>query len=172
MLSDPEVAGVIIEANTGEAGAGQVATARASAPAVLTFAQRMIDEHSAANRRLTMLVDQLSITPSDSAIRRMLGMQAHEAVDMLWAAPASAFDRMYMQGQVDMHMMVLDLIDSVLLPSATNAMLKMEVMTMRMAVVTHLADARSVLAGLNADGGANGSADGGSDSAGDGAGSN
>jgi putative membrane protein len=153
-LNDAQVAGVMLEANGGEAQAGQVATTRATAGVVQAFAQRMIDEHGMANRRLGMLLDQLGLSPADSTTRRALGMQAHDAVDMLWAAPAARFDVAYMESQVAMHAMVLTLIDTMLLPSATNASLRSELMAMRMTVVTHLSDARIILLSVTADGGA------------------
>jgi putative membrane protein len=169
-LTDTEVAGVMLEANTGEVGAGQVAATRAAAMPVQDFAQRMINEHSAANRSLSMLLDQQSITPADSPVRRMLGATAHDAVDMLWATPAGSFDRVYMQSQVDMHTMVLTLVDTVLLPSVTNAALRGAVMEMRATVVMHLADARALLASGFGDGGVDGGGgnDAGADATGDG----
>jgi Raf kinase inhibitor-like YbhB/YbcL family protein len=145
-LDDGQVLGVMIEANSGEAGAGQVATTRASAAVVKAFAQRMVDEHSAANRHLTAELMELGVTPSDSPTRRELGMAAAAATAMLWAAPMASFDETYARSQVEMHSQVLTLIDNVLLPSATGTLLRAEVAGMRTSVVSHLEGARNLLA--------------------------
>jgi Raf kinase inhibitor-like YbhB/YbcL family protein len=120
---------------------------------VKAFGQRMVDEHSAANRRLTSELMNLGVTPADSATRRELAMAAAQATNSLWAAPTATFDQVYLQSQVDMHSQVLALIDDVLLPSATGTLLKAEVAGMRMSVVAHLADARTLLES-GSDGGA------------------
>jgi putative membrane protein len=152
-LSDTQVLGVMLEANTGEAAAGQVAVTRASSDSVKTYAQRMIDEHGAANEHLAMVIETMHVTPDDSPIRRTLHAQAGAAVDTLWATPPARFDAEYMTSQVAMHAMVLELIDTVLMPSA-SAELRADVVAMRDTVVMHLEAARSVLADLSADGGA------------------
>src|SRR4051812_49832530 len=51
-LSDAEALGFALEANSGEIAAANVALARAQVPAVVAFAARMVDEHTAANQRL------------------------------------------------------------------------------------------------------------------------
>jgi putative membrane protein len=162
-LDDTQVLGVMLEANSGEVAAGQVATTRATAAVVKAFGMRMVDEHSAANRRLTSELMNLQLAPADSATRRELAMMAAQTTNMLWAAPMATFDQVYAQSQVEMHTQVLALIDNVLLPSATNTLLKSEVAAMRMTVVAHLNDARNLLGG-GSDGGAP-SADGGAPSA-------
>jgi putative membrane protein len=152
-LSDAQVLGVMLEANTGEAGAGQVAVTRASLGEVKTFAQRMIDEHSAANEHLAMVISTMHVAPEDSPTRQMLHAQAGSAVDALWATPPARFDREYMTSQVAMHTMVLQLIDTVLMPSA-SAELRADVVAMRDTVTMHLEAAQALLADLSADGGA------------------
>jgi predicted outer membrane protein len=166
-LLDPQVLGVMLEANSGEIAAGQVAVTRASMGEVKSFGMRMVDEHGSANEHLAMVIAHMSIIPEDSPVRQMLHAQAGSTVDMLWATPAGTFDREYMTSQVAMHTMVLQLIDTVLMPSA-SANLRADVIAMRDTVVAHLEAARGILAALTADGGA---ADGGVTDAGpDGAG--
>jgi putative membrane protein len=166
-LLDAQVLGVMLEANSGEVVAGQVAVTRASMGEVKSFGMRMVDEHGSANEHLAMVIAHMSIIPEDSPVRQMLHAQAGSAVDMLWATPAGTFDREYMTSQVEMHTMVLQLIDTVLMPSA-SANLRADVIAMRDTVVAHLDAARGILAALTADGGA---ADGGVTDAGpDGAG--
>jgi putative membrane protein len=168
-LSEPQVLAVVIEANNGEVAAGEVADARAQDMRAAAFGRRMINEHSAANQRARVLADTLALMPSDSGVRRMLSANAHALVEMLWAQPAATFDRAYVQSQIMVHMQVLTLIDTVLLPSTTTAQLRAELMTMRTAVMSHLTDAQALLPLLQGDGGVAGDGGGAGDGGTDGA---
>jgi putative membrane protein len=165
-LSDAQIGAVMLEANNGEVAAAQIATAKAQNGNVLAFAMMMINDHSAANTHLSMVLQTANIAPADSAIRANLAMQASQAESTLLSTPTASFDRAYIQSQVTMHMMVLQLLDGTLIPQAQNTELKAELQAERATVMTHLADAQQLLAALSPDGGADGgdgSADGSTD---------
>ncbi len=152
-LTDPQVAAVMLEANTGEVATGERAVARAVSPEVKAFAQRMVDEHRNANTMLLMLLNTAMITPVDSDVRRMVEAQARTALDLLWMRSGVAFDQAYLSTQVTMHAMVLDLINRSLLLSAQNPTLRTQLTTMRDAVTAHLAEAQRLI-GSTGDAGA------------------
>jgi putative membrane protein len=91
-------------------------------------------------------------------MRRMLSQQTAQTMDTLWAASATTFDTVYMDSQISMHMMVLQLLDSMMIPATQDADLKADLQMSRTAVAAHLAHAQDVRAGLtgggNQDGGA------------------
>lgn len=175
-LTDPEIAMVLRRANDGEIQQGQLALMRATSPAVLSFAQLMVTDHTAANARQMALYMNRGITPADSDLSRQLVKEATDGLDMLRGVTdnpgntsdggaqdlggtdggtggpdgglGSAFDRAYMDVQVTMHTRVLMLIDSALLPAARDAALRAELDTTRAAVQGHLNDARDLRARL------------------------
>jgi putative membrane protein len=169
LSSDGQVAGVVVEANSGEVHAGTIARVRSRNEAVRAFAGRMITEHSAANEMMDALLLAQGLVAADSQTRQTLSGQATQTLNSLWAASPSGFDVAYADSQVAMHTMVLNLLDSTLIPTAQNAQLKASLQTMRQAVATHLAAAQQLRASLSADGGTTGdgatTADGGGDAA-------
>ncbi|HVU52381.1 MAG TPA: DUF4142 domain-containing protein [Polyangia bacterium] len=154
VLSDAQIAGVMIDANSGEVHAADVANGRTKTPAVRSFAALMITDHTAANHSLDMVLDAQGLFASDSGTRQLLATQAQQTLAQLWSVPRADFDLTYAMAQVTMHQMVLGLLDDTLIPQAQNAALKAALQAARMTVATHLADAEALLASLTGDGGA------------------
>lgn len=154
LSSDGQVAGVTVEANSGEVHAGTIARVRSRNEAVRAFAGQMITEHSAANEQMDGLLLAQGLVAADSPTRQTLSGQATQTLNSLWAVSPAAFDVAYADSQVTMHTMVLNLLDATLIPSAQNAALKAALQTMRQAVAAHLAEAQQLRASLSTDGGA------------------
>lgn len=159
VLSDGQIASIMIEANTGEVAAASVALAKATGPMVTTFAALMVTDHTAANGHLAGIVQQQNIALADSVVRQMLAMQAAQTVNTLIATPSSTFDQAYVSSQIAMHTMVLQLLDGQLIPNAQNAALKAELQMERTTVMNHLTAAQQLQTSL-ADGGATDAATG------------
>jgi putative membrane protein len=147
-LSDPIIAGVVVELNMGEVAAGQLAEMRASDDDVEDFAMMMVAEHSAANMRAMALAQRLNLAAADSSVRQMVRMKGEAVLAMLRPLSDAAFDRAYMASQVMMHMDALQLLESQLIPAAQAPDLRTELMMMRTAVVAHLAEARELHAAV------------------------
>ncbi|WP_437295125.1 DUF4142 domain-containing protein [Sorangium sp. So ce426] len=77
---------------------GQLAQQRAASPDVKRFAQRMIDDHSAMNKRLAALAQQKGVP-----VQQELSREHREEVDELSRKTGAAFDRKYMSEMVDDH---------------------------------------------------------------------
>lgn len=77
---------------------GQLAQQRAASPEVKRFAQRMIDDHSAVNKRLAQLAQQKGVL-----VPQELDQERREKVDKLSKKTGSEFDRAYMSAMVDDH---------------------------------------------------------------------
>ncbi|KYF68832.1 hypothetical protein BE04_30620, partial [Sorangium cellulosum] len=77
---------------------GQVAQQRAASPEVKRFAQRMIDDHSAANKRLAQVAQQKGVL-----VPQELDKDHREKVDKLSQKTGTEFDRAYMSEMVDDH---------------------------------------------------------------------
>jgi len=148
VLSNGQVVKVLVTANQGEVAAAQAALPAAQTAAVKGFANLMIADHNAANAQTLALVSTNHIAPQDSGLSQQLEGDAAALLLTLSQTPPANFDRVYMQSQITMHQEVLTLIDTQLLPSATDSELKALIMTIRLSVATHLATAQTILATL------------------------
>ena len=138
ILSEAQVLGVLGSANQGEINKGNLAPGRASSPAVLAFAARMVTEHTAALNRVTALASSTGLTPVASPTSQALDAVSASTVQALTPLSGSVFDVAYIQSQVAAHNTVLNNIDRQLLPSATTEALRSELTTTRAAVAEHL----------------------------------
>jgi putative membrane protein len=145
-LTDGQIAAIMLDANSGEVQAAQVALSRSNTSAIQTFANRMVTDHSAASAALQSVLNAANITAADSAQRQTLANQTTQALNTLWAAPAASFDAAYAQSQVTMHQAVMQLLQSQLIPHVQNAALKSELQSELAAVMSHLADAQQLAA--------------------------
>ncbi|HKU38118.1 MAG TPA: DUF4142 domain-containing protein, partial [Polyangiales bacterium] len=148
-LTDAQIAAVTTVANSGEVDLGTLAVARAVLPAVRDFAQMMVTMHTAAQTRQSAVLATLGVQIAPNPISTQLEADAMALRGQLTSASAAAFDRAYIQSQVDVHMRVLTTFDEQLLPNATAPALRADLMLARGEVAAHLALARTLLATLD-----------------------
>jgi predicted outer membrane protein len=145
LMSDGEVLGILAEVDAGEIEQGVLARMRAKTPAVMDFAEMMVKDHTTAATHVASVASSAKIPPASSPLRMKLHEQGMQTTMMLAAIlDVPAFEAAYMQAQITMHAMVLEIIDQQLLPVSKDADVKSEVMSHRTAVATHLAHARSL----------------------------
>ena len=143
-LPQADVAGIVMTANEGEVQQGQAAASRASSAEVRSFAQMMVTDHTNA---LNMARDHFSragVTPGENATTQCLRENSRGTITNLATYSGSAFDRAYIQSQVDLHQWLLTALDNSLIPStagATRTLLE----TQRASVAAHLDHARRLL---------------------------
>ena len=89
-----------------------------------SFAQTMITDHGAVNRQAVALAQRLKVTPEANDVSRQLQQGADEARTGLESKSGAAFDRAYMEREVQYHQAVLDALDKTLIPGAQNPELK------------------------------------------------
>ncbi len=143
-LSDAQIASIMMTANTGEVQEGQLASSRTTASSVRDFSDRMVTDHAKANDMLMITLQSLPLTPETNSISQELMAQATAEIQDLKKASGSDFDRKYMKAQVTDHMMVLDLIDSMLLPQVDSGLLRRQLMAMRATMKAHLDSAEQI----------------------------
>jgi putative membrane protein len=149
-LSDPEVAHVAVTANTIDVELARLAKERSENPRVEGFAESMIADHTAVNERARKLVQRLGVTPKENAVSRSLNEGAEQARDRLDALEGEAFDRAYIEREVQYHQAVIDALDNLLIPSTENAELRQLLEQVRPALVAHLEHAKQVQKSLGA----------------------
>lgn len=143
-LSDAEIAAIVVAANAIDVGYGEIARERATDERVREFAETMIRDHTAVNRSAGELVGRLGVTPQPNDVSRSLEASAAETREMLLNASGDEFDRSYIANEVAYHRTVLDALDNLLIPNATNAELKETLTGVRPAFEAHLRHAESL----------------------------
>jgi predicted outer membrane protein len=150
-LTDNQVVGIVSAINAGEIQAGMVASMKATNSAVDSFAATMVTMHTQAQTSLTAL----NIPAAASAQQTMLMTQAATLKQMLDSTPAGAqFDLLYIESQVTMHNMALQLLDTMLISEAATPALRTELNTVRGQVQMHYNQAVQIRNQLSSDGGA------------------
>ena len=148
IFEDPQVAMVMRVANISEVREGTVAREKATEPSVRNFAAMMVSEHGAANSRAEAELAKEYVSSMDSPLSRQLDAESGAATDRLRNLTGRAFDRAYMQREIEAHQNVIDLIDKRLKPVAKEKVLKQQLTAMRATIESHLAKAREILAAL------------------------
>ena len=148
--NDAQIASIVVTANQVDIDAGKLATSKASKPDVKAFAQQMVTDHTGVNKQATELVTRLKVTPEDNATSQSLKSGGDTNLATLKGLSGAAFDKAYIDHEVAYHQQVLDAVDKVLMPSASNADLKALLVKVRPAFVAHLEHAKHVQASLGA----------------------
>jgi len=146
--SDPQIAGIVVTANQIDIDAGKLAKSHTKNKEVSKFAQQMITDHTAVNKQAGALAKKLGVTPADSDTSKSLKSGAQKNIANLKGLKGAAFDKAYVDHEVDYHQAVLDAIDKVLIPSAQNAELKDLITKVRPAIQAHLDHAKMIQSSL------------------------
>ena len=147
-LNDAQILKVLSTANEGEVSVALVAKPSLQNSAAVSFAQMMISDHSTADGQTLALVTSKQLAPERSDVSDALEVDTATVISKLSKTPAAAFDKVYMDSQVTMHQEVLSLIDTRLLPDASDADLKALLTTLRTSVAAHLTNAQTISASL------------------------
>jgi predicted outer membrane protein len=116
----------------------------------------MVSDHTTATMSLLDVLQAQGIVAAESGPRQTIAAQAQDVSTTLWASPVGMFDVTYMQSQVSMHIMVLQLLNTTLIASTQSPELRMELQDERTAVTDHLTAAQLLLMQLSSAGGAGG----------------
>jgi putative membrane protein len=143
-LTDPEIAHIVVTANSIDSAMGELAKSKARRSAVKGFAQTMITDHGAVNQQAVKLAQRLKVTPQANDVSREYQQGADEARAGLEAKSGAEFDRAYVEREVQYHQAVLDALDQTLIPSTQNPELKALLQGARPAFAAHLARAKQV----------------------------
>jgi putative membrane protein len=144
MLSEAAIAGVLQTVDQSETEAAQTALARSKNEDVLAFARQMIVDHGESSRKL----NDIGIRTSNSELNRRLKEISKMTSRKLNRLDGAAFDRAYINAQVEDHAMVLDKIDRKFIPSAKSGALSSHLQERRPVIESHLEHARRIKASL------------------------
>lgn len=147
--TDPQIAAIVVAANTVDIKAGKLAKSKAQNKEVKAFAKQMITDHTGVNKQATALVKKLNVKPEENATSKSLKEGGEKNVAHLKTLKGAEFDKAYVDQEVTYHQQVLDAIDKTLLPNAQNAELKDLITKVRPAIAAHLEHAKHIQSTLN-----------------------
>jgi putative membrane protein len=122
--TDPQIAHIAYTADVIDITAAKQAIAKSKTKAVVAFAQDMVRDHEAVNKQALDLLKKLNVTPEDNDTSKSLSKQAAEKQTELAKLDGAAFDKAYVANEIAYHKAVNGALETLLIPSATNAELK------------------------------------------------
>ena len=142
--TEPQIAGIVISANSESVENAVIAREKAKNTEVKMYALTVINEHRAANKAAGELAESLKISPEENETTRTIKQSTQKTRFKLKRLTGAAFDKAYINGEVELHQMMLDLIDQSLIPSAKNPDLKWLLKNDRPLVEAHLERAKEL----------------------------
>jgi len=143
-LNDATIAAIFDAANQWDIETGSLAADRGHTKDVRAFGAMLARDHHAVQKQGRDLVKKLKVKPT--APKDFAMAKDHEAaMKKLRHLHGAAFDRAFLQHEVDYHKAVLDAMTNTLLPAIQNAELKDLVVKVAPAFQAHMARAQSLL---------------------------
>lgn len=147
-LSDAQIAAIVVAANQVDIDAGQLAMKKSKNPEVKKFAERMVTDHTAVNKSAVDLVTKLKVTPEETDASKGLTSGGADARAKLEKLEGDAFDKAYVDNEVAYHEAVIGVLNSQLIPSATNQELEDALVGVKPAFDAHLQHAKQIQSAL------------------------
>jgi putative membrane protein len=122
--TDPQIAHIAYTAGTIDIEAAKQAIEKSKTKEVVDFANDMVRDHEAVNVQALDLVKKLNVTPEDNATSQALAKAATEERAKLATLDGAAFDKAYVDNEIAYHKQVNGALETLLIPSASNAELK------------------------------------------------
>jgi putative membrane protein len=147
-LTDPQIAMVMRVVNLAEVREGEVAREKSGTPSVRDFGALMVTEHTAQSNKTESELARVNVASEDTTLSRQIDATSGAATDRLRALSGSAFDRAYIDREVEAHQYAVGLIDSKLMPNARKKTLREQLTDLRKMLDTHLTNAKQIQASL------------------------
>jgi putative membrane protein len=147
-VNDAQIASIVVTANQVDIDAGKLASSRATNSEVKSFGKLMVTDHTSVNKSAIDLVTKLNVTPEDNPTSQSLKADGEKNLAHLKTLKGAAFDKAYVDREVAYHQQVIDAVDKVLIPGATNEELKALLVKVRPAFVAHLEHAQRLQSSL------------------------
>jgi len=146
--TDPQIAAIVVAANTVDIDAGKQAQSKTRNKDVRAFAKQMVTDHTSVNKQASALVKKLHVTPEANDTSKSLSEGGATTLAKLGKLSGKEYDKAYVDNEVTYHQTVIDAVDKTLIPSASNADLKALLVKVRPVLEEHLEHAKKLQAGL------------------------
>jgi putative membrane protein len=122
--TDPQIAHIAYTAGQLDIEAAKQALSKSKNKDVRAFAEGMVSDHKAVNKKALDLVKRLKVTPEDNDTSRGLSKAAADKRAELSKLKGAEFDKDYIANEVAYHKTVNGALETTLIPSASNPELK------------------------------------------------
>ena len=122
-LNDPTIVAIFDAANTWDIETGALAAKKGSTKEVRDFGAMLVRDHTVVRKQGRDLAGKLHVTPTPPKNFGMAKDHA-SALKHLRAAKGKAFDRAFLQHEVDYHKAVIAAVTTTLLPALQNQEVK------------------------------------------------
>jgi putative membrane protein len=146
--NDAQIASIVVTANQVDIDAGKLASSMGSNAEIKKFGVLMVTDHEGVQRTAVSLAKKITVTPEDNPTSQSLKAGGEKNVANLKTLKGAAFDKAYIDHEVEYHQQVIDAMDKALIPNAQNPELKALLVKVRPAFVAHLEHAKKVQASL------------------------
>jgi putative membrane protein len=148
-ITDAGIAAIVVAANTVDVKNGELAQKNSASDAVKTLASQMITDHTSVNAKVNQLASRFGLAPKDNDASRRITSDGNAARAQLEGKTGAEFDRDWVANEIAYHEAVLGLLDTVLIPRATNADLVALLRAVRPTLAQHVDHARTVQRALD-----------------------
>ena len=142
-LSNADVISVLDSLDAAEIAAAKLAQEKATAPEVQAFAGRVLNEHRQLGEANGRLATQLAVRPQPPALASRLTETHEQAMQALRATSGPAFDRAYVEHEINQHIMALNFIEAAA-EAESNPILKQELVRTGPDLLSHISAARAL----------------------------
>ena len=146
VLTEANMAAVLIAANNATIQRAQVARTRAANPQVRAFAEQILVEHQAAGQVIQQQAQRFGITPQPETIAAQLDANAAQTVAMMQTATGTEVDRIFLESEIANRRWLIQTLDAAVLPMVPNGGVEREVRDLRQVLSTRLLQAEQLLA--------------------------
>ena len=122
--TDPQIAHIAYTAGVIDVENAKLAISKSGNKEVVAFAEDMVRDHEAVNTQALDLVKKLKVTPEDNDTSKALSKAADDERTKLAKLDGASFDKAYVDNEVAYHKQVNGALETLLIPSASNAELK------------------------------------------------
>ncbi|WP_457579947.1 DUF4142 domain-containing protein [Ensifer canadensis] len=122
--TDPQIAHIAYTAGVIDVENAKLAISKSGNKEVVSFAEDMVRDHEAVNTQALDLVKKLKVTPEDNDTSKALSKAADDERAKLAKLDGASFDKAYVDNEVAYHKQVNGALETLLIPSASNAELK------------------------------------------------
>lgn len=122
--TDPQIAHIAYTAGVIDVENARLAISKSGNKAVVSFAEDMVRDHEAVNTQALDLVKKLKVTPEDNVTSKALARAADDERAKLAKLDGASFDKAYVDNEVAYHKQVNGALETLLIPSTSNAELK------------------------------------------------
>jgi putative membrane protein len=145
VLDDPTIVAIFDAANTYDIETGLLAAEKGNSRAVREFGEMLARDHRNVRAQGRDLAAALKVTPTPPQGEFALTVAHVKAMKSLRNERGRAFDRAFLQHEVDFHSAVIEAVTKTLLPALQNAQVKDLVTKVAPAFAAHRDAAQSLL---------------------------